>query len=102
MLRRALALVVLLVVSLAPIAHAGAQDPVSTTTTYVGVPSPNIVPLPNSGTPPTEAGDRGGALQLGLLALLVVVLGAGVLRLVGQSRRARETGAGGRRGRSVP
>ena len=54
---------------------ASAQDP-GTSSTTVAVPSQEIVPQPNSGSAPQEAGDRGGALQLGLLALLVVVIGA--------------------------
>ena len=64
---------------------AGAQE--STTTT--AVPSGDIIPEPNSGAEPEDAGDRGGALQTVLfLGLIVVVAGAGGW-LVVQSRRAR-------------
>ena len=64
---------------------AGAQE--STTTTVV--PSGDIIPEPNSGAEPEDAGDRGGALQTVLfLGLIVVVAGAGWF-LVAQSRRAR-------------
>ena len=68
-----------------------AQEPGtgSTTTTLAGLPSPDIIPQPNTDSAPTEAGDRGGALQLGLLALVVVAIGGAVLVLVRQSRRAR-------------
>lgn len=53
------------------------------------VPTQEIVPKPNSGEAPDEAGDRGGALQLGLLALVVVAVGLAVANLVRQSRSAR-------------
>ncbi len=70
-----------------------AQDtPTSTTaTTIVVQPVPDIVPRPNSGSSPTEAGDRGGALQLGILALVVAVIGGAVANLVRHSRRSRST-----------
>jgi len=45
-----------------------------------------IVPKPNSGKAPEEAGDRGGALQLMLPALLVVAIGGGTWHLVRQAR----------------
>jgi uncharacterized protein HemX len=70
---------------------AGAQDPSSSTTTTAAVPTQDIVPEPDSGRAPTDAGDRGGALQLGLLALVVVVLGGAVVGLVRQSRGQRES-----------
>jgi hypothetical protein len=60
----------------------GAQQPVQ-------VPTQEIVPQPNSGQAPTEAGDRGGALQLLVLALVVGAVGAVTWHLVRQSRRAR-------------
>lgn len=68
---------------------AGAQDPGSATSTTVAVPSQDIVPRPNSGVAPSEAGDRGGALQLALLGVVVVAIGGTVTRLVRQARRAR-------------
>lgn len=70
--------------SLAP--AAAAQAPPSSTGE---VPTQEIVPKPNSGTPPSEAGDRGGALQLGVLALVVAGVGLAVLHLRRQSQRAR-------------
>jgi hypothetical protein len=53
------------------------------------VPVQHIIPRPNSGQKPEDAGDRGGALQLALLGLVVVVLAGGTLHVVRQSRRAR-------------
>jgi hypothetical protein len=83
-----LALVVSLV--LAPGRAAEAQDgSSSSSSTTIAVPSQDIIPQPNSGAPPQEAGDRGGALQLGLLALVVVAVGGAVAGLVRQSKRSR-------------
>lgn len=65
-----------------------AQDPTSPSTT-AGAPAPDIIPEPNTDAAPSEAGDRGGALQLGLLAVVVVVISGAVFALVRQSRRAR-------------
>lgn len=56
-----------------------AQDDVEPTTPPVVIseadegdsPVGDIIPKPNSGREPTDAGDRGGALQLTLLALIV-------------------------------
>ena len=61
-----------------------AQDTPST-----GMPTQDIVPRPNSGHAPAEAGDRGGALQLLILALVVVAIAGAIWHLVRQSRRAR-------------
>jgi hypothetical protein len=69
-------------------AMAQAQDPPPAT----GMTTPDIVPRPNSGRAPTEAGDRGGALQLLLPAVLLAAVGGGVLHLTRQSRRARAEG----------
>jgi uncharacterized protein HemX len=77
----ALALVIALLVT-AP--AASAQEPPST-----GMTTQDIIPKPNSGHAPTEAGDRGGALQLLLPALLAAAIGGGALHLRRQSRRAR-------------
>lgn len=70
---------------LAPFA-ALAQD-----TPPTGVPAPDIVPAPNSGHEPTEAGDRGGALQLLVLGLVVVAVGGALVHLTRESRRARSS-----------
>ncbi len=87
---RLLALVGLgLILATAPV---GAREPgggTTTTTTLVEVPTQDIVPEPNAGEAPDEAGDRGGALQLAVLALLVVAIGGAVALVVRQSRRAR-------------
>jgi uncharacterized protein HemX len=82
--------VTLLVLALSA-APAVAQEPVSgtTTTTLAGVPAPDIIPQPNTDSAPTEAGDRGGALQLALLGLVVVAIGGAAFVIVRQSRRAR-------------
>lgn len=63
-----------------------AQDTPST-----GVPAPDIVPRPNSGHAPTEAGDRGGALQLLVLGLVVAAIGGAIVHLTRQSRGARSS-----------
>lgn len=55
------------------------------------VPTQDIIPKPNSGSAPEEAGDRGGALQLLLPALIVAALGGAVWHLTRESRRARAT-----------
>ena len=86
--RRLLALLGTFVCALALTVPAAAQDGTPTSTT-VAVPSQDIVPRPNSGSAPQEAGDRSGVLQIGLLALLVVAIGGAVLWVVHQSRRAR-------------
>lgn len=88
-MRRLLAALVIVVVALAaPVTPAVAQDP-TTTTSIVELPPDGIVPKPNSGEAPSEAGDRGGALQLGIMAVVTVAIGGAVLALVRQSRRAR-------------
>ena len=74
---------------LAP-APAVAQDSESTTTTLASVPDQDIVPRPNSGEAPHEAGDRGGALQLAVLGMVVLAIGGAVVVVVRQSRRARQ------------
>lgn len=56
--------------------------------------TPDIIPRPNSGESPSEAGDRGGALQLLVLGLVVVGIGGAATHLVRQSRRARPTSGG--------
>jgi hypothetical protein len=53
------------------------------------LPGQDMIPEPNSGRPPRDAGDRGGALQ-GVVLLLIVVGVAGIAGLaVRESRRAR-------------
>ncbi|MFZ6002863.1 MAG: hypothetical protein ACOYXM_02920 [Actinomycetota bacterium] len=54
------------------------------------VPAPDIVPKPNSGSAPAEAGDRGGALQLAVLGLVILAIGGSAVHLTRQARRARD------------
>lgn len=46
-----------------------------------------IIPEPNSGHEPREAGDRGGALQLLVLAVIVTGVGTVAALVVRESRR---------------
>ena len=85
-MRVVVAVVLAATVLLGPGPIAGAQEPSTSTT---GVPAPDIVPEPNSGAEPTEAGDRGGALQLLVLGLVVVAVAGAVTHLVRQSRASR-------------
>ncbi len=66
-------------------ALAGAQDAPPST----GMPTRDIIPKANSGHEPTEAGDRGGALQLLLPVVIVAAMAGAVAHLTRQSRRAR-------------
>jgi hypothetical protein len=59
------------------------------------VPTRDIVPQPNSGEAPEEAGDRGGSLQLAVFGLVVVAILGGGAYVALQSRRARATPAPG-------
>lgn len=58
-------------------------------TTTSLVPTQDIIPEPNSGREPEDAGDRGGALQSVLFAAIVVGVAGGAFLLVRQSRRTR-------------
>jgi len=71
-------------------APASAQEPSSTSTTLTEVPDQDIIPAPNTGEEPHESGERGGALQLAILALIVVAIVVAIALIVHQSRRARE------------
>jgi hypothetical protein len=53
------------------------------------LPGQDMIPEPNSGRPPSDAGDRGGVLQG--LVLLCIVIGVGGIAVlaVRESRRAR-------------
>lgn len=80
-----LALAVAVGVTAVPGPALAAED----TTTTSAVPTRDIIPRPNVGAEPTDAGDRGGGLQSGLFfAIVIVIVGAGAY-LVVQSRRAR-------------
>jgi hypothetical protein len=71
-------------------AGAPAQDgtPTTTSSTVTELPPAEMIPRPNSGQAPDDAGDRGGALQLLVFGLVVVAIGAGVTKVVLDSRRA--------------
>lgn len=66
---------------------ASGQDTPSTVT-----PAPDIIPRPNAGEAPDDAGDRGGALQLAVLAAVTLGIGGAVVHLVRQARRPRPPG----------
>jgi hypothetical protein len=53
------------------------------------LPGDDIIPLPNSGRAPEEAGDRGGALQILVFVLIVAGVGGIVTMIVRESRRNR-------------
>lgn len=77
---------------------AGAQDD-STPRPAVQVdegdgPLPGIIPKPNSGSAPTDAADRGGALQLALLGLIVLFFAIAVVSIRRQVRNARPAPGG--------
>jgi hypothetical protein len=59
------------------------------------VPEQDMIPEPNSGRAPTDAGDRGGALQA--LVLLSIAIGVGGIAVlaVRESRRAQARRVGG-------
>lgn len=86
--RRILATAALALALLVAAPHAWAQTDGDATTTSVPE-GGDIIPRPNTGSAPEDAGDRGGALQTVLFVGIVagVVVMAGVL--VRQSRRAR-------------
>jgi len=60
-----------------------------TETTPQPVPGADIIPKPNSGHPPREAGDRGGALQILVFVLIVAGVGGIAAAVVRESRRKR-------------
>jgi hypothetical protein len=53
------------------------------------VPDQDIIPRPNSGVAPDEAGDRGGALQLLVFVVIVAGVGGIVALIVRESSRNR-------------
>jgi hypothetical protein len=64
------------------------------------LPGQEMIPEPNSGRPPSDAGDRGGALQG--VVLLLIVIGVGGIAGLGlrESRRARARRIAGSDGRA--
>jgi hypothetical protein len=71
------------------------------------VPGGDIIPEPDSGVEPTDAGDRGGSLQLTVFVVMLAGIGLIVGLAVRESRKARRargerpggerTGTGGAR-----
>jgi hypothetical protein len=82
-------LIVLTIVVCLPAATAAAATPDPPATTIVQSERPNALPRPNSGQKPTQAGDRGGALQYATFALMCAGLTFIGFRIVSSSRRAR-------------
>ena len=81
---RRVVLALLLVAALAVAPPAAAQDGRGGQ-----VPTQDIIPEPNSGEAPHEAGDRGGALQLLLLGAVVVAVAGGGWHIARQARQGR-------------
>ena len=64
------------------------------------LPGQEMIPEPNSGRPPSDAGDRGGALQ-GVVLLLIAIGVGGIAGLaLRESRRARARRIAGSDGRA--
>ena len=59
------------------------------------VPEQDMIPEPNSGRAPTDAGDRGGALQAVVLSFIAIGVGGIAVLAVRESRRARGRRVGG-------
>lgn len=53
----------------------------------------SIIPGPNSGRSPDEPGDRGGSLQLALLALILAFFAIAVFSIRRQMRKAQQPAA---------
>lgn len=90
--RRLLLIVLTIVVCIpaaAPVAAASDGPTPSTTTSIAASERPSALPRPNSGQKPTQAGDRGGALQFATFALMCAGLAFIAFRIVASSRRAR-------------
>jgi len=86
-----LLLVGLVLLAPAPAARGQEGGDDTTSTSVVPLPEDGIIPQPNSGAEPSEAGDRGGALQVAVLVAIVVGVGVIVVLVVRESRRARRT-----------
>jgi hypothetical protein len=85
-------LIVLTIVACMPAATAAAapsDGPTTSTTIVAASERPSALPRPNSGQKPTQAGDRGGALQYAKFALMCAGLAFIAFRIVASSRRAR-------------
>ena len=74
---------------LVPAATVGADTVVGPTSSTTAPEPPGIIPKPNQGAEPTDAGDRGGGLQSAVFGLIVLgLVGMGAL-VVRESRRAQ-------------
>ena len=73
-------------------ARAGDDDPgaAATTTTAFDDGDQRIIPRPNSGHEPEDAGDRGGALQIAVLVLIVVGVGVVCVQIFRQTRQRED------------
>jgi hypothetical protein len=93
----ALATLACVLLWLAPARPVGAQtgddttdDTSADTTDDTPVPAQDIIPEPDSGRPPEDAGDRGGALQGVVFVLILVGVGGITAIVVRESRRSRQ------------
>jgi hypothetical protein len=86
-------------VAVTPAAWAGEPG---ATTEDTPVPGQDIIPQPNSGHEPTDAGDRGGALQVAVLVAIVAGVGVVTALAVRDGRRSRRRAAGAGRQSSGP
>jgi hypothetical protein len=59
----------------------------------VQLPDEGIIPMPNSGREPAEAGERGGTLQVLVFVVIVAGVGGIVAMIVRESRRNRGVGS---------
>ena len=87
-------LIVLTIVVCIPASTAAASDATTNTSTVpdtsiAASARPNALPRANSGQKPTQAGDRGGALQYATFGLMCAGLAFIAFRIVTSSRRAR-------------
>lgn len=88
-MRRLLVTVALVAALLLAAPAASAQSDGEPTSTTEREPGGDIIPEPNSGTAPEDAGDRGGALQTVLFVGMVGGVAVMAWLVVRQSRRAR-------------
>jgi hypothetical protein len=86
-------LAVLVAALLALASAAGAGEP-GATTEDTPVPGQHIIPQPNTGHEPTDAGDRGGALQILVLVAIVAGVGGVTALALRDARRSRRAAAG--------
>jgi hypothetical protein len=100
MRRLIVALTLVAATMLAPSFRVDAQTVTTTTTVAMtddgqAGQTKSVIPKPNSGSAPQQAGDRGGALQIGLFGVLVLALafiGAVVIRSTMRNSRIRDAG----------